>query len=107
MRSNHSGSKQRSSTTTIESQPTAEKGEGLTPLPQYVSGVRCDLKIKGVKTVLELARMKKAMWSMKKIALLMCLLMTVFTGCSILVNSERFYGDRPRPPINWREYTTD
>jgi hypothetical protein len=50
---------------------------------------------------------KKLMGTMKKIALLMILLMTVFSGCSVLVNSEKFYGDRPQRPINWREYTTD
>jgi hypothetical protein len=47
------------------------------------------------------------MWSMKKIALLMILVMTVSSGCSVLVNSEKFYGDRSQRPINWREYTTD
>jgi GAF domain len=25
-------------------------------------------------------------------------------GCSVLRNSERFYRDHPRGPINWREY---
>jgi hypothetical protein len=50
---------------------------------------------------------KKAMCSMKKIALFIFLLLTVVSGCSVLVNSERFYGDRPPRPINWREYNSD
>jgi hypothetical protein len=30
------------------------------------------------------------------------------TGCSsVISNSEGFYKDRPRRPINWREYMTD
>jgi uncharacterized protein YceK len=30
------------------------------------------------------------------------------SGCSsVISNSEGFYKDRPRRPINWREYMTD
>ena len=32
----------------------------------------------------------------------------VLCGCSSVINnSEDFYKDRPRRPINWREYLTD
>jgi uncharacterized protein YceK len=45
---------------------------------------------------------------MKKIALFVLVLMTVISGCSSLIsNSETFYRDMPRRPINWREYLTD
>lgn len=46
--------------------------------------------------------------TMKKIALLFCFLITVLSGCSsVISNSESFYKDMPRRPINWREYLTD
>lgn len=36
------------------------------------------------------------------------LLMNFFCACaSVLNNSENFYRDRPRRPINWREILTD
>jgi len=36
------------------------------------------------------------------------LLITLISGCSSVVsNSESFYKDIPRRPINWREYMTD
>ncbi len=36
------------------------------------------------------------------------LLASVFCACaSLLSNSENFYRDRPRRPINWREILTD
>jgi uncharacterized protein YceK len=45
---------------------------------------------------------------MKEIALFMFLLITVVSGCSsVISNSESFYKDIPRRPINWREYLTD
>jgi hypothetical protein len=45
---------------------------------------------------------------MKKIALFAFLLITVVSGCSsVISNSESFYKDIPRRPINWREYLTD
>ncbi|HEX7232215.1 MAG TPA: hypothetical protein VF452_17620 [Candidatus Binatia bacterium] len=32
----------------------------------------------------------------------------IMWGCSgVISNSEGFYKDRPRRPINWREYLTD
>ena len=32
----------------------------------------------------------------------------IMWGCSAVIgNSEGFYKDRPRRPINWREYMTD
>jgi hypothetical protein len=44
----------------------------------------------------------------KAIVLLMYLLITVLSGCfSVISNSESFYKDIPRRPINWREYLTD
>jgi hypothetical protein len=44
---------------------------------------------------------------MKKVLSIM-LLIGVLSGCSsVISNSEGFYKDRPRPPINWREYMTD
>jgi hypothetical protein len=55
--------------------------------------------------MVELAPVEKVNGVYKGIALI--LVMTVVSGCSVLVNSEKFYGDRPRRPINWREYTTD
>jgi hypothetical protein len=58
-----------------------------------------------VRGVVELAPVEKVNGVYKGIALI--LVMTVVSGCSVLVNSEKFYGDRPRRPINWREYTTD
>jgi hypothetical protein len=39
---------------------------------------------------------------MKKIALFIFLLVTTVSGCSVLANSERFYRDNPRRPIDWR-----
>lgn len=44
----------------------------------------------------------------KKIALLVVLLLITFaSGCaSVFSNSEDFYKDIPRRPINWREYTS-
>jgi len=46
--------------------------------------------------------------SMRNFALFIVLLITVASGCSsVISNSERFYQDRPRRPINWREYLTD
>jgi hypothetical protein len=46
--------------------------------------------------------------SMGNFALFIVLLITVASGCSsVISNSERFYQDRPRRPINWREYLTD
>jgi uncharacterized protein YceK len=45
---------------------------------------------------------------MKKIALLVLLLVIVVSGCSsVISNSESFYQNIPRRPINWREYLTD
>jgi len=45
---------------------------------------------------------------MKKIALIGLLLVTVLFGCaSVISNSERYYQNQPRRPINWREYLTD
>jgi len=45
---------------------------------------------------------------MKKTVLSIVLLITVLSGCSsVISNSERFYNDRPRRPINWREYMSD
>jgi len=45
---------------------------------------------------------------MKKIALFALLLMTVVSGCSSVIStSEGYYQNKPREPINWREYLTD
>jgi len=55
-----------------------------------------------------LRRVARPKLPMKKICLAMVLLMTILSGCSSVVsNSEKFYQDRPRRPINWREYMTD
>ncbi len=55
-----------------------------------------------------LERVARPKLSMKKIGLAMVLLITILSGCSSVVsNSEKFYQDRPRRPINWREYMTD
>ena len=46
--------------------------------------------------------------AMKKITLLILLLLTVVSGCSSAIsNSESYYRNIPRQPINWREYMTD
>jgi len=38
----------------------------------------------------------------------MMFLIVVLSGCSFVISdSEEFYKDRPRRPINWREYMTD
>jgi len=38
----------------------------------------------------------------------MVFLIVVLSGCSsVISDSEQFYTDRPRRPINWREYMTD
>jgi hypothetical protein len=43
-----------------------------------------------------------------KISLAMVLLINAASGCaSVIRNSESFYEEVPRPPINWREYLTD
>jgi len=41
---------------------------------------------------------------MKYIAFFIFLSLIVISGCSALQNSEKFYRDHPRGPINWREY---
>jgi hypothetical protein len=42
------------------------------------------------------------------LGLAVVLLITVLPGCtSVVRNSEDFYKDIPRRPINWREYMTD
>jgi len=42
------------------------------------------------------------------IALSIILLMASLSGCtSAISNSENYYQNIPRRPINWREYTTD
>src|SRR6266498_3020048 len=41
---------------------------------------------------------------MKYIAFFIFLSLIVISGCSVLQNSETFYRDHPRGPINWREY---
>jgi hypothetical protein len=42
------------------------------------------------------------------IGLSMVLLNTLVSGCgSVVANSESFYQNIPRRPINWREYLTD
>ena len=44
----------------------------------------------------------------EKTVLSIVLLITVLSGCSsVITNSEGFYNDRPRRPINWREYMSD
>lgn len=43
-----------------------------------------------------------------KIGLSAILLITLLSGCgSVAANSESFYQNIPRRPINWREYLTD
>jgi hypothetical protein len=83
-------------------------GEGLRPLPNPpVVIVRfAKLAKHPWKAWQNWLSGKKSMEFIKKIVLLM-MVMIVFSGCSVLVNSEKFYGDRPQRPINWREYTTD
>jgi hypothetical protein len=45
---------------------------------------------------------------MKTTVLLIITLIAIMWGCSsVISNSEGFYKDRPRRPINWREYMTD
>ena len=45
---------------------------------------------------------------MLNLGLSIILLITFVYGCSSVVsNSESFYKDIPRRPINWREYMTD
>jgi len=42
------------------------------------------------------------------IVLSIVLLVTSVSGCSSAIsNSESYYQNIPRRPINWREYTTD
>ena len=46
--------------------------------------------------------------TMMRIGLSIILLITLVSGCSsVISNSENFYKDIPRRPINWREYMTD
>ena len=46
--------------------------------------------------------------TMTKISLFILLLMTIVSGCSLAIsNSESYYQNIPRQPINWREYMTD
>ena len=43
-----------------------------------------------------------------KITMFILLLMTIVSGCSLAIsNSESYYQNIPRQPINWREYMTD
>jgi len=43
-----------------------------------------------------------------KIIFMLLLLMNLVSGCSaVLANSESYYQNQPRRPINWREYLTD
>ena len=48
-------------------------------------------------------------FTIKKNGLFVVLLLITFaSGCSsVCSNSEAFYKDIPRRPINWREYMTD
>jgi hypothetical protein len=48
-------------------------------------------------------------FTIKKNGLFVVLLLITFAfGCSsVCSNSEAFYKDIPRQPINWREYMTD
>jgi hypothetical protein len=42
------------------------------------------------------------------VALVVPLLVVFVAGCgSVVKNSESFYQNMPRRPINWREYLTD
>jgi hypothetical protein len=63
--------------------------------------------MKGAASILgRIARQE--LLTMMKIALFICLLITAVSGCSSVINnSESFYRDIPRRPINWREYLTD
>jgi hypothetical protein len=61
--------------------------------------------MKAAPSILEM--IAKPELTMKKIALFVFLLITVVSGCSVISNSESFYKDIPRRPINWREYLTD
>ena len=45
--------------------------------------------------------------SMRRITLVIFLLITMVSGCSVLADSRNFYRDLPPRPINWREYTSD
>jgi len=46
--------------------------------------------------------------SAMRIGLSMALLITLMSGCgSVATNSESYYQNIPRRPINWREYMTD
>jgi hypothetical protein len=46
--------------------------------------------------------------TMKTIVLAVVLLTSSLSGCSsVISNSESYYRDIPRRPINWREYLTD
>jgi hypothetical protein len=46
--------------------------------------------------------------SMKTMVPFALLLLILVSGCSsIFSNSERYYQNQPRRPINWREYLTD
>lgn len=43
-----------------------------------------------------------------RLFLSLVVLTAALTGCSsVISNSESFYKDIPRRPINWREYMTD
>jgi hypothetical protein len=62
--------------------------------------------MKGAASIL--GRVARQELTIMKIALFICLLITPVSGCSSVINnSENFYRDIPRRPINWREYLTD
>jgi len=45
--------------------------------------------------------------ALRNLTLIILLLMTALSGCaSVISNSERYYRDIPREPINWNEYLT-
>ena len=58
-----------------------------------------------VRSILRLGRQ---IFCTTKTVLFLILVIGVIPGCSSAIsNSESFYRDIPRRPINWREYLTD
>ncbi len=62
-----------------------------------------------MKSALSVLRMAvRLKLSGMSLGLTVVLLTTALAGCSsVISNSEGFYKDIPRRPINWREYMTD
>ena len=71
------------------------------------------VRVIGIGEIMKIAdSIRGVVWVPKftamRIGLSGILLITLVSGCgSVVANSESYYQNNPRRPINWREYLTD